>query len=206
MKITTNSILSFANEFKSKKWGAALDEAIEILENQKVDNIKVSKFEKSFSKNRDMKLLEYSDKLDGFDIDIKYYLDKEFDTFYYSLEKDLESYHKIILDKLNNSDELTEEEIKKNKDIINSNEFQYQKEQIAIAKSNREIISFDDYSVTLGLYFFNKDDRNEIQKILIQEYGEYQIIDGHSVWRNNGHRLELAPAMLTFVPKIEELK
>lgn len=30
MKITTNSILSFANEFKSMKWGAALDEAIEI--------------------------------------------------------------------------------------------------------------------------------------------------------------------------------
>jgi len=73
-------------------------------------------------------------------------------------------------------------------------------------KESREIIIFEDYRLTLGLYFFDKDDLSSMETMLKSFYGEPEIIDGHSIWRNYGIRMELAPCILTFVPTVEMLK
>ncbi|WP_291580216.1 hypothetical protein [Clostridium sp. UBA6640] len=202
-----NVINVFEQEFKNTRWGGTLNNVVESLQNNRTENIKISKFDKAFSKNRDMKLVEYDDELGSFKLNIKYYFDKEFDTFYYSREHDLQKLHKSLIDKIRDNTELSDEEItQKYEELINKDDFKSEEIEISKAKENRQIIKFGDYRLTLGLYFFCKEDRNSIETILKSFYGESEIIDGHSVWKNCGIRMELAPNILTYVPIVEMLK
>jgi len=202
-----NDFKLFNQELENTIWGRNLNDVIEFLKNNKSENIKISKLDKAFSKYRDMKLLEYDDNIGGVKLNIKYYFDKEFDTFHYSREHDLQILHEVLINKIKNNKEFSAEEITQSyKELINRNDFKCEEIEISQVKESREIIIFEDYRLTLGLYFFDKDDLSSMETMLKSFYGEPEIIDGHSIWRNYGIRMELAPCILTFVPTVEMLK
>lgn len=181
-------------------WGITLDDFMKAVRLDGIE-VRVQPLDRPFARNRDMMLVEWSG-MRMYDITVsgKFYFDKEFDTFHYSLARDLEIKHQIWVQEISNDPSLTYEEKKHHMEALIQSEL-YQQEEAVIhrRKANVQYIRFEEYRLTLGIFFFDEFHHSMWKELLTSQFGESEQKDEHNLW-NIETRIELAPTMLTWVP------
>lgn len=164
------------------------------------------KFTKKFAEGRDMMLLEVDGLVcDGITMNAKYYCDKEFDSYHYSIEKDMKIMHEYYINKIKSDESINEDEkLNKISEIIKSEKYIADQERISNKLKYRKTVSFEEYTMVGGLYFFDDSDRAKIKEILANQYGESIKFDGHDLWSTYSNRIELGPTIFTYIAEFSE--